>query len=139
MSRSESRPVVLLAEEDAVLRNRVARALRVSGCGVLEARNSVEALVLAASYGGHIEALVTSMELRSYSNGPELAHCLRVSRPEMRVICLSDSHYPDELISRDEELGGATVLHPPLTSAELMALVAEVLTPSAAKPAKSPV
>jgi DNA-binding NtrC family response regulator len=137
MSRDSALPaIVLIAEDDDVLRARMSRALRLHGFGVLEAKTSIEALLMAVAFEGDIEALITSVELRTYSNGPELAHCIRVSRPEMRVIYLSEA-YPCEDVARDTLLGAATVIAPPATAAELKSLITEISFPQGFTVAKS--
>jgi ActR/RegA family two-component response regulator len=125
-SDSDTSQVILIAAEDDRLRARLSRSFRAGGCRVLEARTSVEALMLAVAYDGPIEALITSLELRTYSNGPELAHCLRVSRPEMRVIFLSDDAYADEDSTRGALLGEATLAPSPVSPLDFLTLVSEI-------------
>lgn len=132
----ESAPIILIAEDDQALRARMARALRAHGCGVLEARTSVEALLLAVAYEGEIEALITSVELRTYSNGPELAHCMRVSRPEMRVIYLASEEVGEEA-TVDALIGEALIMPPPASPQDLKTLVSEVMAPRAPVSAKA--
>lgn len=131
-SKSEFHPVILVAEDNDTLRARIARSLRIDGWGVLEAKTSLEALLMAVAFDGPIEALVTSLELRAYCNGPEMADCLRVSRPEMRVVYLSEGGYPDEQTLREVVAGEAELMPSPASPSQLMALVAEVKLPRTA-------
>ena len=56
------------------------------GFKVLTARNSVEALVLAADYPLAIDVLITDGGMRVHQNGLELAACFGILRPETRVV-----------------------------------------------------
>jgi DNA-binding response OmpR family regulator len=60
------------------------------GFKVLTARNSVEALVLAADYPFAIDVLVTGAGMKVHQNGMELAECFRILRPETQVLIPSD-------------------------------------------------
>lgn len=108
-------PTALVAEDDAATRQRVAGYLRGKGYGVLEARTSVEALLLAVDFPGRIDALFTSTMLREYCNGHELAECLRAMRPEMAVFYLQDSREPASEVTRDLVLGKVVEIRKPVT------------------------
>lgn len=112
-------PIALVAEDDEGVRARVATFLRNKGYGVLEARTSVEALLLAVEYPGRIDALFTSTHLRKYCNGNELASCMRAARPEMAVFYMGDDESPSEEVTRDLIKGNAVLLRKPLTMPRL--------------------
>lgn len=109
-------PIALIAEDDEASRARLADSLRDKGCGVLEARTSVEALLLAVDYPHRIDALFTSTSLRKYCNGVELAECLRATRPEMAIFYLEVALEPREEVSRDLIQGKAVLLRKPVTA-----------------------
>jgi DNA-binding NtrC family response regulator len=111
-------PVALVAEDDETARALLADFLRAKGYGVLEARTSIEALLLAVDYPDRIDALFTSTRLRKYCNGAELAASLRAARPEMAVFYL-DSGSPSEEAIRDLIRGRAVLLAKPLTTPRL--------------------
>jgi DNA-binding response OmpR family regulator len=77
---------IMLVNEKAFVCNQVKRMLESEGYKVLTARNSVEALVLAADYPFSIDVLITGMDTRVYQNGLELAACFRILRPETRIV-----------------------------------------------------
>lgn len=107
-------PIALVAEDDESARARLAGFLRVKGYGVLEARTSIEALLLAVDYPDRIDALFTSTRLRKYCNGAELAASLRAARPEMAVFYL-ECGSPSAEVTRDILEGKAVLLEKPLT------------------------
>lgn len=111
-------PIALVADDDDSTRAHVAAYLRAKGYGVLEARTSIEALLLAVDYPDRIDALFTSTRLRKYCNGAELAASLRAARPEMAVFYL-ECGSPSEEVTRDSIEGKAVLLEKPLTSPRL--------------------
>lgn len=123
---NENVRIALVAEDDDMARVTLARHLRAEGYGVLEARTSIEALLLAVEFPDRIDVLFTSPNLIKYCNGVELAGCLRVSRPEMAVIYLSGEG--DRTEDADQEIleGEALSLEKPLNLRELDAILAAV-------------
>jgi DNA-binding NtrC family response regulator len=121
-------PIALVAEDDDAARLRVAAYLRAKGFGVLEARTSVEALLLAVDFPDRIDALFTATCLRKYCNGVELAASLRAARPEMAVFYMDESGSPGEDVTRDLIEGQATLLAKPVSAprlAEAVSLIDE--------------
>lgn len=112
-------PVAMIAEDDDRARIEIADYLRALGYGVLEARTSVEALLLAVEFPDRIDALFTSLDLRKYCNGAELAGCLRASRPDMSVFYLSGSGECSEEVTREIVQGKAMLLKKPLSEIRL--------------------
>lgn len=89
-NENENVRIALVAEDNDATRATISRYLRADGYGVLEAHTSIEALLLAVEFPDPIDVLFTSIDLRKYCNGIELAGCLRATRPEMAVVYLSD-------------------------------------------------
>lgn len=112
-------PIALVAEDDDAIRLRISGYLREKGYGVLEAKTSVEALLLAVEFPDRIDALFTSLDLRKYCNGAELAGCLRASRPDMSVFYLSGSGECSEEVTREIVQGKAMLLKKPLSEIRL--------------------
>lgn len=112
-------PIALVAEDDDAVRASVAGFLRAKGYGVLEARTSVEALLLAVDFPERIDALFTSTRLRKYCNGCELAAGLRAARPEMAVFYLEEGETPSEEVTRDLVQGSAVLLNKPVATPRL--------------------
>ncbi|MEO7425168.1 MAG: hypothetical protein ABI036_08270 [Fibrobacteria bacterium] len=115
----------LIAESDDKARNRIAFHLRTVGIDVLEAKTCVEALLLALDFPGRIELLFTALELRKYCNGPELAECLKASRPEMRIVYLAEEGTRNEEAGREIVMGEAFLLDKPVNIEDLDAILAE--------------
>jgi DNA-binding NtrC family response regulator len=79
----------LFVEENPALCRQMRGALEKEGFKVLMARNSIEALVIAADYPLAIDVLVAAADTRACHNGVELASCFRILRPETRIILTS--------------------------------------------------
>jgi signal transduction histidine kinase/CheY-like chemotaxis protein len=79
---------VLLAEDEAEVRELAALFLRSAGYTVLAARNGMEALEIAERAIGPIHVLVTDIVMPNM-RGPELAKRLKVLRPNLKVVYMS--------------------------------------------------
>jgi len=79
---------VLVADDEASLRNTIVEILRSSGYNVLESQTAEEALELARQYAGKVDILLTDIvmpELR----GPELARRIKNIQPDVQVVFMS--------------------------------------------------
>jgi CheY-like chemotaxis protein len=116
-------PVAMVAEDDDEARHWISEYLRGKGYGVLEAKTSLEALLLAVDYPYTIDALFTSLDLRKYCNSAplhaELADCLRASRPEMVIFYLGGEAMQSEGVTRELIQGEAVLLQKPVTAPRL--------------------
>jgi DNA-binding NtrC family response regulator len=119
-------PAALVAEEDERTRSRISDYLRMQGYDVLEARTSVEAILLAVDSPYRIDALFTSLSLRKYCNGLELAACLRATRPEMAVFYLAEGGSPSEEVTRELVQGLAGLILKPLAESRLSEALEQV-------------
>ena len=81
-----SRPTLLLVDDDAVYRNRLAKAITARGYEVLSAENAEAALALAR--GQVVELAVLDLRMPGES-GLELLRQLRALHPEVRVVMLT--------------------------------------------------
>jgi CheY-like chemotaxis protein len=106
-------PTVLLADNDDAQRLHIADFLRRRGYGVLEAKTSLEALLLSVDYPFPLVALFTSLSLRKYCNGSELAACLQAIRPGMAVVYLGDMRDAGDEAVRNIVSGEAILLGRP--------------------------
>jgi FixJ family two-component response regulator len=87
-------------------------------------------LLLSERHSGTIDLLLTDVVMPTMS-GPELAKRLAVTRPDMRVLCMSG--YTDDSIVRHGVLeSGVAFIQKPITPALLMTKVREVLDVSRA-------
>jgi PAS domain S-box-containing protein len=86
---------LLLAEDEEAVRELVAGFLRQNGYTVLEAKNGVEALLLAEQPDSKIHLLLTDLMMPKMG-GWELAERLLAQRPELKVLYVSGySEYAD--------------------------------------------
>jgi len=120
---------ILVAEDEAGVRELACQFLRVKGYTVLEAKDGHEALEIAARYSGTIHLLLSDMVMPKM-NGNELAGRLKMVRSNIRVAFMSG--YSE--FSRGEmanEFPHAPVLQKPFSPATLVGIVREALTESA--------
>jgi CheY-like chemotaxis protein len=79
---------VLLVEDETAVRAVAREALEGHGYRVIEARNGVEALTVAAAHQGPLHLLVTDMVMPQMG-GRDLAQRLLAERPALRVLFMS--------------------------------------------------
>jgi two-component system, cell cycle sensor histidine kinase and response regulator CckA len=79
---------LLLAEDEAAVREATREFLTLNGYIVLEAKNGSEALALARAYAGSIDLMITDVVMPQMG-GAKLAGELASDRPEMKVLFVS--------------------------------------------------
>jgi len=79
---------LLLAEDEAAVRQSTREFLRLNGFIVLEAANGAEALALARAYDGPIHLMITDVVMPQM-DGAKLAAALASDRPDMKVLFVS--------------------------------------------------
>jgi CheY-like chemotaxis protein len=79
---------VLLAEDEAAVRESTREFLRLTGYIVLEAGNGMEALAIARDYKGPIHLMISDVVMPQMS-GAKLAEDLASERPQMKVLFVS--------------------------------------------------
>jgi signal transduction histidine kinase/CheY-like chemotaxis protein len=104
---------ILLAEDDAGLRELAARTLREAGYRVLEASDGFDAQALAVEHGESVDMLLTDVVMPKRS-GRELAAELRRARPSLPVLFMSG--YTDAV---PQGAGSDPLLSKPFTPEEL--------------------
>ena len=116
---------VLIAEDDAAVREVVAKALAHRGYTVLRASDGRAALELARTHAGGVDLLLTDIVMPGIT-GRELAQTLAVEHPRLRVLYMSG--YTDDAVVRRGVLEeGMPFLQKPFTSDALALRVREVL------------
>jgi signal transduction histidine kinase/ActR/RegA family two-component response regulator len=85
---------ILLVEDDENVRVLIGEELRKCGYRVVEARNGVEACLVATPYMGKLRLLLTDIVMPGMS-GVELARNLRVIKPGLKVLFISG--YADDI------------------------------------------
>lgn len=116
---------ILLVEDDAAVRALATRSLRAHGYHLLEARDGLDAIRVAAAHEGPIDLLLTDVVMPRMG-GRALAETLRQQRPTTRVLFMSG--YPDdEVLRRGVQQDPLSFLEKPFTQATLGAKVRAVL------------
>ena len=122
-------PVVLVVDDEAVIRAYVARALTLAGCEVAVAANGKEALRLVAEDRVRPSVVVTDIEMPGMT-GIELAARLLALRPALRIVMMTgDSSRADA--ARGHPSIVDAVLMKPMQPRELVAAVRPAADPSA--------
>ncbi|HEY6341015.1 MAG TPA: response regulator [Bryobacteraceae bacterium] len=88
MQPQDKRAVILLADDEPVVRNLVQMALTYAGYHVLSASDGAEALNLSRSYDGVIDLLIGDAEMPNLT-GPELAKTVSKERPDMQILLMA--------------------------------------------------
>ncbi|MBK8277394.1 MAG: response regulator [Nitrospira sp.] len=86
--------MVLLVEDDEAVRLLIRDELRKLGYRIVEARNGIEACLVATPYIGKLQLLLTDIVMPGMS-GTELARHLRVIKPELKILFISG--YEDDV------------------------------------------
>ena len=110
-------PLVLLVEDNAEMREFVARALGQNGYRTLEAADGGSALDVLSSRDD-CALLITDVMLPGGINGAELARSARALRPALKILFMSG--YADTVIdARELDRLGATMLAKPFRVRDL--------------------
>ncbi len=113
--------IILVSEDEPLIRSFVERALQCFGYVVLAAGDGMQALQLAEAHVGPVHILLTDLKMPEV-NGVALAKQLRQRRPDVRVILMSGNfgRVPNQ---RD----GWTFLQKPFAPGALLETVHSVL------------
>jgi len=116
---------ILLAEDDAMVRDVTAKGLRKRGYNVLEATDGIEALNIVQSYEGCIALLLTDV-IMPRLDGIRLLHQVRAMLPQIGVLMFSgysEEIFPGEVICQSR----IRILPKPFAIAELLCNVRELI------------
>jgi two-component system, cell cycle sensor histidine kinase and response regulator CckA len=80
--------VILLAEDDHLVRNLIQNVLSVEGFTILSAVDGEEALELSRSYDGPIQLLLSDIKMPKMNGLQLIEHIIR-ERPETKVLLMS--------------------------------------------------
>lgn len=123
---------ILLVEDEASVRTLIRDELRKLGYRVIEAKNGIEACLLATQQAGSFQLLLTDVGMPGMG-GRELAQHLSVIKPDLRTLFISG--YMDDVgIMAGQEEGTSSFLQKPFTPEVLARAVRNLLdasTPSA--------
>ncbi len=125
-SVSDARTVLLLVEDEPLVRMFNADVLDDAGFRVVEASNADEAIVLFEARPD-IRAVVTDIEMPGPRSGMDLAEHVRTRRPLVGVIIVSGREHPK---LKEFTSGGGRFLAKPYSAADLLHEVEVVLSRS---------
>jgi CheY-like chemotaxis protein len=112
-------------EDDASVRTLVRDELRKLGYTVVEAKNGVEACLIASQQVGSLHLLLTDMVMPGMG-GRELAQNLSVIKPDLRILFMSG--YTDDVgILASHEEGSTAFLQKPFTPEVLARTIRSLL------------
>jgi CheY-like chemotaxis protein len=123
-------PVVLLVEDETVVREITASVLENAGYKVLETGSAGAALDLAAQHPGRIDLLLTDV-IMPEMNGIELADRILALKPDLITIFMSG--YAEREIRRKMVARSAVHIQKPFTIGLLLSRVAEALGATASR------
>jgi len=122
---SRGSETILVVEDEDGVRELACQFLKVGGYSVLEARDGVEALEVAARHAGVIH-LVLSDVLMPRMGGPAFAKQLQETRPDIKIILMSGyAEYSGTQQGQSPSQG--VVLQKPFSLSSLIGAVSDVL------------
>ena len=121
-----ARPVILVVEDDTLLRMHAAEMIEEAGFEVLEAQNADEAIVLLEARLD-IAVVFTDIDMPGSMNGLKLAHAVANRWPPIRIVATS-GHFQ----MRDGDLPeGGLFIAKPYLSQQILSTLRELSKPAA--------
>jgi DNA-binding response OmpR family regulator len=117
-----NQPIILVADDDVLIRNIVTLLLQAAGYIVLSASDGQEGLELSRKYPGTIDLVITDVEMPRLNGMNLLAHLLE-ERPRIKSIVMSGSDI-SEIVSQNVNL---QFLPKPFDGEALLARVRAIL------------
>jgi CheY-like chemotaxis protein len=87
-AQEDRQPMVLVVEDEVLIRGAIAEYLRISGCTVVEAANAAEAIAVLAA-GVMIDVVFSDIHLPGTMNGLSLARWVHRHHPGIAVVLTS--------------------------------------------------
>jgi two-component system cell cycle sensor histidine kinase/response regulator CckA len=119
--------IILLVEDDPVVRHVVRLLLELEGDVVLEAKDGEEALTILAGHDGQLDLLLTDVMMPGLS-GAEVCEKVRAARPGLPTLFIS-GFYPEAVFPNQRLPEASAFLAKPFMPEELMDAVADLLAP----------
>lgn len=116
----QPRRVILLADDEPMVRNVVQAILARSGYAIITAADGQEAMDLSRAYSGKIDLVLSDIKMPGL-NGIQLAECIRQQRPGTPVLLMSGFAPQDALPP------GAVLINKPFDYRNLVARIRELL------------
>ncbi len=120
----EGKETILLAEDEASVRELTTRILRQRGYTVIEAQDGRSALAALQAHKGPLDLLLTDVVMPDLS-GPDVAKKVLKQRPTVKVLYMSG--YTDDAVLQHGVMTGTPFLQKPFSPGALAAKVREVL------------
>jgi DNA-binding NtrC family response regulator len=95
---------ILLVDDDKLVSSLAEASLTAQGYRVLAAHDSDQALRLSDEHQGPIHLLIADQVMPPFMSGQELATCLRLLRPDLKVLYISGYGATDGVV---DEVGDA--------------------------------
>jgi two-component system, cell cycle sensor histidine kinase and response regulator CckA len=130
--------VVLLADDDPVVRQVVRLLIELQGDTVLEAEDGAHAVASAAAHDGPIDLLLTDVMMPGLT-GPQACDVIRQQRPDLPTLFIS-GYFPEAVFPDARLPPRAAFLSKPFMPDELAEVVDRLLTDvdAAAQPRERP-
>jgi len=120
--------LLLLVEDEHLLRMAAARSLSLNGYRVLEASSAVEALAIWELQAPQVQLLLTDMSMPGGMSGLELARKMLFTKPDLPVVLMSG--YSQELLGLNlDQDAGISLLEKPFTVEQLTKCIRQTLCP----------
>jgi two-component system, response regulator PdtaR len=117
-----TRALVLVVEDEVLLRWMAAEAVQAAGFDVVEAGNAIEAISILEERKD-IRAVFTDVQMPGSIDGLQLAHIIRSRWPPIRIIATSG-----QLKLRDDDLpNGGRYLQKPYPVSDLTEMLGELM------------
>jgi len=117
-------PLILLVEDESMVREVTRQVLQHAGYRVLESSNAKDALQVAKKHAGQIDLLLTDVVMPEM-NGADLASRLLQMQPELVTVFMSG--YAENDITQKINRSAAMHIQKPFTISVLLSRVAEAL------------
>jgi DNA-binding response OmpR family regulator len=131
-SRGARQAVILVADDEVMVRNLVTLLMQREGHFVLAAADGHEGLELSRKYPGKIDLLITDVDMPRL-NGTDLCAHLMEERPGIKVLVMSGAEM-SEIVSQNVNL---PFLPKPFDGETLKARIREILNAPLRQPAAS--
>lgn len=125
--------VILLVEDEAIVREITGEVLVHAGYRVLESSNAREALEVASNHPGKIDVLLTDIVMPEM-NGADLALRMLSDQPDLVTIFMSG--YAEQEVLRKTKLASAIHIQKPFTIGILLSRISEALGAEAGRKSK---
>jgi DNA-binding NtrC family response regulator len=128
LSDAAAGPLVLLAEDEDLIRMELQSALEDAGFAVIVAGNGAKANYLIGEQGDDIRALVTDIDLGSGPTGWDVAHAAREQNPGLAVVYATSSSQADWAVNGVPK---SVLVTKPFASTQVVVAVSELLNSDA--------